>query len=166
MLKIGHFSKRINSKTTEPISINFFLKKKLDFFPYNSLKILCQNSICEIFSQQSEFSAQILNRRKISHRWNFDKNFSYRIVGKQNLVSFKRKFIEIGSVVFELIRFEKCPIFNIERVRNLKKYRLFSQNKNYKYQVNIQEIEKSISYFTIVITHSFFVMFYLAFELP
>ena len=29
----------------------------------------------------------------------------------------------MGSVVFELIRFEKCPIFNIERVQIFSKYR-------------------------------------------
>src|SRR5258706_12012834 len=121
MLKIGHFSKSFSSKTTEPISIKFFFKKKLDFFTYNSMKSFCQNSICEIFYGDSKFVPKINTAMKKSHRRNFDKNSSQNCREK-NLVSFKKKFIEIGSVVFELKLFEKCPIFNIERVRK-KKYR-------------------------------------------
>ena len=58
---------------------------------------------------------------KKSHRSNFDKT-SISNCREKNLVFSLKKFIEIGSVVFELIRFEKCPIFNIERVQIFRKY--------------------------------------------
>ena len=78
--------KRFKSKTTEPISINFFLKK-LDFFPYNSMKSFCRNSICEIFYGDSKFVPKIHSAMKKCHRWNFDKNSSLNCREK-NLVSF------------------------------------------------------------------------------
>ena len=53
---------------------------------------------------------------KKSHRYNFDKNFSYNCRG-ENTVSLKKKLMEIGSVVFELFRFEKCLISNMGMAR-------------------------------------------------
>src|SRR5277367_6407344 len=92
------FSKPINSKTNEPILINFFLKETrifslqvceeflLKFHMENVLqrfKNLLKLSLCyEIFSQIV-----------------FDKNSS-QICREKILFSFKKKFIKLGLVVF------------------------------------------------------------------
>src|SRR5277367_497718 len=93
-----YFSKFINSKT--------FLKKKLEFFSYNYIKSFCRNSIWEKFYSYSKFHYAI----KIFPKWNFEK-ISSQICRENILVSFKKKIMKIGSIVFKLIPFERIDDF-------------------------------------------------------
>ena len=82
MLKIGHFSKQINSKTTDLISINFF-KKETRFFSLQFYEeFFFRNSIREIFYGDSKFVPKFHPAMKKSYRWNLTKSF-HRIVGKK-----------------------------------------------------------------------------------
>src|SRR5277367_5384761 len=112
------------------------------------MKSFCQNSIWEIFYTDSKFGPKIHYAMKIFPRWNFDKNSS-KFCREKILVSFKKKFIEIGSILFELIHFKKLLSLTWEWRANSKfkkKYRRLLKQHQILIQISLFIIAVLILY--------------------
>src|SRR5277367_6029911 len=95
----------INSKSTQPISINFFLKETRIFSLQNYEEFLSKFHLGDFFTAIRNLGQKFTMLRKFfPSRWNFAKNSSY-FCREKILVSLKKNFIEIGSLLFELIHF-------------------------------------------------------------
>src|SRR5277367_3291477 len=104
MLKITLIYVSVNSKTTEPISINFFKQETRLFYPYNFMKSFCRNSICEIYFTAIQKFAQFaldvtkiifidLSLTKALHRiYCWGKIFQYTVRYLKRDSSFKTRY--------------------------------------------------------------------------
>src|SRR5277367_3551284 len=87
------------------------------FVPFYKSKINHKRScngclpVLIIYCSDSKICLKFYYAMKMFSRWNFDKKSSHICRGKI-LLSLKKKFIKIGSVVFELIYFLNSPIFS------------------------------------------------------
>src|SRR5277367_2487957 len=110
MIRIGIIFKPINSRTNEPILINFFLKESRFFSLQIFKRMFCSNFTWKIIYSDSKNHLKFHYAMKIFPRSNFEKNSSH-ICRETILVYFLKKVYQNRFSSFEFMGFKNFVFF-------------------------------------------------------